>query len=139
MPMERDRYPKDWSLTAIAIKDAAHWQCQQCARPCRKPSESVSVFEQRLDPKWKPLLAEKLADYERTGVLKYRPQRFLLTVAHLDQDPSNSAPENLKALCAPCHLRYDRRFQGSNRMKKLERRGQLNLFEQEHGGDPAQC
>jgi hypothetical protein len=124
---------------AIAIKEAAHWQCQQCGRPCRKRGESVAAFEQRLDPKWQPLLAEKRADYERTGVLKYKPQRFLLTVAHLDQDPSNSDPENLSALCAPCHLRYDRRFQGFNRRQKLERHGQLNLFEQNQGGDPAPC
>jgi hypothetical protein len=30
-----------------------------------------------------------------------------LTVAHLDHDPANCAPDNLRALCAPCHLRYD--------------------------------
>jgi len=139
MPMERERYPEDWILTALAIKDASHWQCQQCGRPCRKPGETIAEFEKRLGKKWKPQLAEKLADYELTGVLKYRPQRFLLTVAHLDQDPSNGNPENLKALCAPCHLRYDRRFQEFNRMQKLERQGQMNLFETGQGGDPAQC
>ena len=132
--MERERYPEDWNLTAKAIKEASHWQCEQCGRPCRKPGESIAAFEQRLDSAWRPLLTEKLADYEHTGVLQYRPQRFLLTVTHLDQNPGNSAPENLKAFCAPCHLRYDRRFQGFNRRKKLERRGQLSLFE-----DGAEC
>jgi hypothetical protein len=29
------------------------------------------------------------------------PQRFCLTVAHLDQDPGNNDPANLRALCAP--------------------------------------
>ena len=32
----------------------------------------------------------------------------ILTCAHLDHDPSNNAPENIKVFCRPCHLRYDR-------------------------------
>lgn len=33
--------------------------------------------------------------------------RRTLTVAHLDHDPSNCRRDNLAALCAPCHPRYD--------------------------------
>lgn len=32
---------------------------------------------------------------------------IVLTVAHLDHDPRNCDPSNLKALCQRCHLRYD--------------------------------
>lgn len=32
---------------------------------------------------------------------------IVLTVAHLDHDPSNCAEDNLKALCQRCHNRYD--------------------------------
>ncbi|NJM78270.1 MAG: HNH endonuclease [Acaryochloridaceae cyanobacterium RU_4_10] len=102
-----------------------------------KTRRAIADFEQRLGPKWRPQLAEKLADYERTGILQFKPKRFLLTVAHLDQDPSNNSPDNLKALCAPCHLRFDARFRGSNRMRKLERKGQLNLFATYPGGEQA--
>jgi len=31
----------------------------------------------------------------------------VLTVAHLDHDPSNCDPENLRALCQRCHNSYD--------------------------------
>jgi 5-methylcytosine-specific restriction endonuclease McrA len=128
VPMEYDRYPKDWKAIALQVKTDADWTCQHCGKPCRQPGESVTDFEKRLAPEWRPQLTERLTDYERTGVLQYKPKRFLLTVAHLDQEPSNIAPENLKALCAPCHLRFDVKFRGYNRRRLRERRGQLNLF-----------
>lgn len=34
--------------------------------------------------------------------------RVILTTAHLDQDPTNNAEDNLRALCQRCHLNYDR-------------------------------
>lgn len=34
--------------------------------------------------------------------------RVVLTVAHLDHQPENCAPENLRAWCQLCHLAYDR-------------------------------
>lgn len=33
--------------------------------------------------------------------------KIVLTIAHLDHDPSNNADENLRALCQGCHLRHD--------------------------------
>jgi DICT domain-containing protein len=133
MPMERNRYPKNWRLIALAIKQASLWNCQQCSRPCRKPSEAIAEFEKRLDSLWLSELVSFTSELGQAEMVLYRPNRFLLTVAHLDQDPGNSEPENLKALCAPCHLRYNRRFQGFNRRKKLERRGQLNFLTGEGG------
>jgi 5-methylcytosine-specific restriction endonuclease McrA len=38
---------------------------------------------------------------------KLRIVRIILTVAHLDHQPENCAPENLKAWCQRCHNRYD--------------------------------
>ena len=35
--------------------------------------------------------------------------RVVLTVAHVDQDPTNSSEDNLRALCQRCHLNLDRR------------------------------
>lgn len=32
----------------------------------------------------------------------------ILTTAHLDQDPSNNDPGNLRCWCQRCHLAYDR-------------------------------
>lgn len=55
----------------------------------------------------------------------------ILTVAHLDHNPSNCAPDNLRALCQRCHLRYDARHHARNAAKtrrlKAARAGQLEM------------
>ena len=33
----------------------------------------------------------------------------MLTIAHLDHNPANSDPTNLRALCQACHFGYDSR------------------------------
>ncbi len=132
MPIERDRYPENWPSISLNQKIAANWHCQICDRPCRQPGESKEDFELRLAdkaPDWSDLYGY-VADDE-SGEWGYAPLYwggFVLTVAHLDQDPSNNSAENLRALCSVCHLRHDRRFQVSNRKKKRERRGQIPLF-----------
>jgi hypothetical protein len=62
-------------------------------------------------------------------VAEYRefPRRYLLTVAHLDHVPGNCDRENLKALCAPCHCRYDLSQMGRKQFLKRERHGQLRI------------
>lgn len=77
MPMQRELYPSNWEAIALAKKQASEWKCEVCGKQCRKPGE--------------PFMTHK----------------DTLTVAHLDHNPANCAGENLKAMCAPCHLRYD--------------------------------
>jgi hypothetical protein len=62
---------------------------------------------------------------EPTAISK--PQRFTLTVAHLAHRPANCHPSNLKALCAPCHCRYDLSQMALKRQLRAERAGQLRL------------
>lgn len=122
MPMERDRYPENWEEIALKVKEQADWCCQDCGRKCRKPGESLFDFIDRLvGGNWRD-------NCELWSTVADHPQRWTLTTAHLDQNPGNNAPGNLKALCAPCHLRHDRPFRQLNRRLKSERRGQLNLF-----------
>lgn len=91
MPMDKPRYPPDWTSIATAIKDAAGWTCQQCGKQCRIPGEPLDTH------------------------------RNTLTVAHLDHTPENCAPENLRALCAPCHLRYDATHHADTRKATMAR------------------
>ena len=79
MPMKRELYPADWKAIAEAKKEAVGWICEDCGKQCRKPEEPFDT-------------------HSRT-----------LTVHHIDEDPGNCSPENLIALCAPCHLRRHRR------------------------------
>ena len=85
MPMDRKRYPPDWELIAMAVKEKAGWKCEVCGKQCRKPGERFDT-------------------HKRT-----------LTVAHLNHTPEDCRPESLKAMCAPCHLRYDAKHHAETR------------------------
>lgn len=124
MPMELDRYPDNWPEISNAVKEKAGWCCEFCGKPCRRPGEKVYAFLCRLDDSWMTQMVDGDMDDDEAEL---KPQRFTLTVAHLDQDPSNNAPDNLRALCCPCHLKHDAQFLVLNRMLKRERQGQLRL------------
>lgn len=88
--MDRKRYPKNWQVIAHKIKDEADWKCEFCHKQCRRPGEQFDT-------------------HKRT-----------LTVAHLNHTPEDCRRENLKALCAPCHLRYDAKHHAQTRASKLK-------------------
>ena len=39
--MSLNRYPDNWKELALAVKEAANWQCQRCGRLCLKPGEAL--------------------------------------------------------------------------------------------------
>ncbi|MBE9157683.1 hypothetical protein IQ265_12725 [Nodosilinea sp. LEGE 06152] len=120
MPIIRERYSDDWPQRARVLKDAAGWTCQQCDRPCRRPEESWAELEQRaIALGW--------------GLELHRPGRFVLTTAHIDQNPANNDPANLAALCSSCHLRHDTPHRTGNRQRKREYFGQLPLLGNDDG------
>jgi hypothetical protein len=88
--MEHERYPQNWKQIAFNKKESVGWRCEFCGKQCRKPGEAFDT-------------------HKRT-----------LTVAHLNHTPEDLNPENLKALCAPCHLKYDARHHAETRRKKRE-------------------
>lgn len=88
MPMEIERYPSDWESISFAIKEKAGWVCQKCGKQCRKPGEPFDTH------------------------------RRTLTVAHLNHTPEDGRPENLMAMCAPCHLQYDAQHHAETRRKR---------------------
>lgn len=92
MPMDRSRYPSDWVKIAFEIKVATDWKCEVCGKQCRRPTEPFDT-------------------HKRT-----------LTVAHLNHKPEDCRPENLKAMCAPCHLRYDAKHHAETRAKKRRKK-----------------
>lgn len=97
MPISPERaklYPKDWPAISLAVRTEAAWCCEWCGR-----AES------------EPTAAAKRA---RPGS-KASKARVVLTVAHLDQDPTNNARDNLAALCQACHLGHDAHQHAANR------------------------
>ena len=89
MPMQRELYPPDWEEIALAKKQAAGWKCEVCGKQCRKPGE--------------PFVSHV----------------YTLTVSHQDHNPANCTADNLKAMCAPCHLRYDAKHHAETRSRRL--------------------
>lgn len=56
------------------------------------------------------------------GDAKVRTVKIVLTVAHLDHDPTNNALDNLRALCQRCHNRHDAKHRAANAAKTRARK-----------------
>lgn len=88
MPRQRELYPENWDEIARKVKDEADWKCEGCGKQCRRPGE------------------------------KFDTAKRTLTVSHKNHKPADCRRENLQALCAPCHLRYDKDHHAETRRKK---------------------
>ena len=102
MPVDWSKYPANWKAIALAVKEKAGWRCERCAKQCRRPGEPFDT-------------------HKRT-----------LTVAHLNHIEMDCRPENLEAMCAPCHLQYDVVHHIETRWKN-KHRNQLCLFNSKEG------
>ena len=92
MPMDKARYPADWKEIAREKKESVGWVCEFCGKQCRKPGEPFDTH------------------------------RRTLTVAHMNHMPEDCRPENLKALCAGCHLKYDAKHHAETRKNRKKAR-----------------
>jgi len=92
MPISREKrslYPADWKAISLDVRERAGWMCEG-------------------SPRYPACRAAAYQPHPVTG------SRVILTVAHLDNDPANSDPANLKAWCQRCHLTYDAAFHAGN-------------------------
>ena len=85
MPVDWSDYPDNWDEIARAVKSEADWQCECCGKQCRRPVENFDTHKNTL------------------------------TVAHCNHVKMDCRPENLCAMCAPCHLRYDAESKAARR------------------------
>lgn len=120
MMKNRHLYPDNWEYISLHIREKASWRCRQCGKCCRKPKEPIQSFINRID-------------LNLALTIRKHPIRWCLTVAHLNHIPADCREENLMAMCAPCHLKYDAEYHAAirkiNKYKLLEKNGQLSLFE----------
>lgn len=82
-PENRARYPKDWKQIRDTIIRRAGFCCEG-------------------SPDYPGCRAKDNRPHPDTG------SRVVLTVGHLDHQPENCDPSNLRAWCQRCHLHYDR-------------------------------
>lgn len=123
-PSEKARYPKDWPLISMRIRERAGHMCEWCGL------KNGALGARRKDGTWLPAqpLGERLlclewpkpgtyawcGNGETEGRAHLKIVRIVLTVAHMDHTPENCADENLKALCQRCHLTYDAKHHAAN-------------------------
>jgi 5-methylcytosine-specific restriction endonuclease McrA len=143
-PENRDRYPKDWPAISQRVRREAGYKCEWCgvqnhqlgarsptglwlpAQPVgtncgRTPSGLDWPLEG--DEGWCSLIMPNGDEI----TMRLRIVRIVLTVAHLDHQPENCAPENLKALCQRCHNRYDARHRRAGIIERA--RQALNIVD----------
>ena len=117
----KGEYPANWREIASRVKTAAGWRCEHCGHP-----HETSVARSECDDG---------CTHPRDG------KQRMLTVHHLNMDPSDCSDANLVALCQACHLRvqsqidpHQFRLDGDLREEPewLRRRLQVMLDE---GGD----
>ena len=107
-PENRPRYPKDWKAISAAIRARAGDACENCGVANGERGGRTR------DGAWHKALAtreggrpDKKSWAACEGGHHLRIVEIVLTVAHLDHQPENCDPENLRAWCQRCHNTYD--------------------------------
>jgi len=91
-PENRARYPKDWRQIVASIRERSGNRCEG-------------------SPAFPDCRAENGQPHPVTGSV------VVLTCAHLDHQPENNDPENLRHWCQKCHNVYDRPHRKANASK----------------------
>ncbi len=123
-PENKHLYPKDWQSIRTEVLIRADSKCEFCGVPNHVEGCWTSEgFDDCLE------LPSLLRQRKTEG---YKVIRIVLTIAHLDHDPTNNDMSNLRALCQRCHNRYDRKHRDESRKRNryldAERAGQGKFF-----------
>lgn len=103
-PENRARYPKDWKQIRAAILARAVNRCE-CVGECGLHCHTHGP---------------KRCTEEHGALARFAKGYVVLTVAHLDHQPENCDPANLRAMCQRCHLRYDIGHHAKSRRKNRD-------------------
>jgi hypothetical protein len=137
MPIRADLLPlygPDWDSISQRIRfERAQGRCEACGRPHRHIICVVADgrwIDPATDGQWRGPSGEPIGEPTIRDLRTVRLVRVVLTTAHLDHDPTNSADANLAAWCQRCHLAYDLGHHLSNRRHTLRARWALaDLFD----------
>lgn len=98
-PEMKSKYPprKEWLALRESILARAGQRCEFCG----VPNYAEIVRHQGTDYTLVGGFASAVVD------IGCKVVTVILTIAHLDQDPTHNDPGNLRALCQRCHNRHD--------------------------------
>ena len=98
-PATKARRPADWPAISNAIRTRAGWRCEACGVP------NHAIIRRHADVWVSPAAIAAMSRAEKRA--RFPGQnlyRAVLTVAHVgNHAPADCRPENLQALCQPCH------------------------------------
>lgn len=129
-PENRGRYPKDWPEISRARKEAAGWHCEFCRAPHGKKifrglGKDKGTYMLPCGDKYDAETGQQLGRIYPHSY-KGREVMVVLTVMHLNHQPEDNRPENLRAGCQRCHNAYD----APHRRQTARKRAALgDLFE----------
>jgi hypothetical protein len=123
---ERAKYPKDWRAIRARILVRAEHRCEFITSDgvrCDAPDREMIFRDRRNLEHWRRPHGADCGerDPEVVGV------RVVLTIAHLNHDPTDNRDENLRAGCQLHHLRYD--------VDHHRRNGAWTRRQQKHNGE----
>ena len=137
-PANRSRYPKDWPQIRerILIRAANCCEHPDCGARQYDVGYWVKVmgrftwYEQvRGLRSWRAATAAAAELHWARGEEGPRPTVIVLTIAHLDHQPENCDPANLRALCQRHHLAHDQDHHRANaQATRRAKAGTLELF-----------
>ena len=97
-PENKHLYPKNWKQIRKSILERANNRCEFCG---------VENYTTGYRDKCGNFVISEGMQQEADALDDYKIIKIVLTIAHLDHNPQNCNPENLRALCQKCHLNYD--------------------------------
>lgn len=123
MPIKKENkklYPKNWKEIRQRILERAGNKCEFCG------VKNYSVGYRNQNGEFIESVGMQQEADELDGEKLFK---IILTIAHLDHNPTNNNPSNLRALCQKCHNNYDKEHRKETRKKTLEeKRGQICLL-----------
>lgn len=111
-PENKARYPKEWPQIRAAMLERAGHACEKCKVPnrtriARGAGDDDGTYMLDTADVYCAESGEHLGKCRMSEYEVLKMVDVVLTIAHLDHTPENCEPENLRAWCQRCHLRYD--------------------------------
>ena len=125
MPISKEKkklYPYEWPQIRGRILERAGHRCDVCGVKnysvgTRAGDGTFQHWGQATSyAEGRRLIAEAMAHTNQKHIV------IVLTIAHLDHDPTNSDEARLKAMCQLCHLTYDRYYHSINARETWRRK-----------------
>ena len=116
-PGNKKLYPDNWKELIADIRERSNDQCELCGASNHLRIQrhvifpALWVYDSEDDPEDDPLR------YDYSPAVK-----VILTVAHINQDPTDNRMCNLLHLCQRCHNRIDLPYRMLNAAKTREKK-----------------